>query len=198
METRLGQVAPLVMVTEAIPSRLPLLSWRWKRVPRDPVRTPDVSSCPEWTSASKASPRRTSCSCGLSCSCIQPRRAPDTHLTTPWIVFFWGGELVELRLEWLGRVDEWARRPPAIMAPRVPRSAMTSSCVFRPGGPCPVRVCPEGPPERPQPPLPVEPLRRGFRGGGGSYVSHVSCESCVSLSCPYLVCFLSSSSVIIS
>ncbi len=91
METRLGQVAPLVMVTEAIPSRLPLLSWRWKRVPRDPMRTPDVSSCPEWTSASKASPRRTSCSCGLSCSCIQPRRAPDTHLTTPWIVFFWGG-----------------------------------------------------------------------------------------------------------
>ncbi len=178
METRLGQVAPLVMVTEAIPSRLPLLSWRWKRVPRDPMRTPDVSSCPEWTSASKASPRRTSCSCGLSCSCIQPRRAPDTHLTTPWIVFFGGRELVELRLEWLGRVDEWARRPPAIMAPRVPRSAMTSPVCFVLEAPVLSVSVLRGLQSAHNPPSPVEPIRRGFREGE-------LCQSCV----VWVMCF---------
>ncbi len=58
-----GQAAPLVM---AIPRRLLLLSWRWK----DPVRAPDFTSCPEWTSASMLKPGRSSCSCGLSCSCV--------------------------------------------------------------------------------------------------------------------------------
>ncbi len=57
METRLGQAVPL-------------LSWRWKRLLRDPVRAPDITSCPEWNSTSKSSPRRASCSCGLSCSCV--------------------------------------------------------------------------------------------------------------------------------
>ncbi len=183
METRLGQVAPLVMVTEAIPSRLPLLSWRWKRVPRDPVRTPDVSSCPEWTSASKPSPRRTSCSCGLSCSCVQPRRAPDTPLTTPWILFWGGGSRAPVGV---AGPRSWTRRPPAIMAYRVPRSAMTSSCVFRPGGPCPVilsmsvlRGLQSAHNPVPPPPSPVEPLRRRFRGGGEL------CQSCV----VWVMCF---------
>ncbi len=30
-ETRQGQAAPLVMAEEAIPSRLPPVSWMWKR-----------------------------------------------------------------------------------------------------------------------------------------------------------------------
>ncbi len=46
---------------------------------------------------------------------------------------------------------------------------------------------------------PVVLLQRGSRlPGGGRYVSSVSCVSCVSLLCPYLVSFLSSSSMIIS
>ncbi len=52
-ETRRGQVAPLVMAEEAIPSRLPLLSLMWKRLLRDLVRAPDSLSCPEEASASE-------------------------------------------------------------------------------------------------------------------------------------------------
>ncbi len=44
-----------VLSMEAIPSRLPLLSWIWKRLLRDPVRAPDSSSCPEEASTSKPS-----------------------------------------------------------------------------------------------------------------------------------------------
>ncbi len=55
---------------EANPSRLPLLSRKW--VLRDHVRAPDVTSCPEWTSASELSPRR------ACCSRVEPRRVPDT------------------------------------------------------------------------------------------------------------------------
>ncbi len=52
-ETHRGQAAPLVMAEEAIPSRLPLLSLKWKRLLRDPVRAPDILSCPEEASASE-------------------------------------------------------------------------------------------------------------------------------------------------
>ncbi len=44
-------------------------SWRhvwgrkWKRLLGDIMRAPDITSCPEWTSASELSPRRASCSC---------------------------------------------------------------------------------------------------------------------------------------
>ncbi len=37
-------------------SRLPPLSWKWKRLLRDPVRAPDVMSCPKEASASENSP----------------------------------------------------------------------------------------------------------------------------------------------
>ncbi len=50
METRLGQAAPLVVAMEAI---LAPLSWKWKRLLRDPVRASDSSSCPEEASVSK-------------------------------------------------------------------------------------------------------------------------------------------------
>ncbi len=60
-----------------------------------------------------------------------------------------------------------------------------------------VRICPEGPPERP-PPLPDgtvkardEPFGRGELCQGS-----VVCVMCSRLMCPYLVCFLSSLSVI--
>ncbi len=63
----------------------------------------------------------------------------------------------------------------------------------------PVRVCPEGPPERP-PPLPDgtvkaqdEPFGRGELCQGS-----VVCVICSCLLCPYLVCFLSSSDVVMS
>ncbi len=67
METRLGQVATLVMATEAIPSHLPLLLLKCWRLLRDRGRAPDSSSCPKEASASELSPRRASCSCGFSC-----------------------------------------------------------------------------------------------------------------------------------
>ncbi len=63
----------------------------------------------------------------------------------------------------------------------------------------PVRVCPEGPPERP-PPLPggnVKARDEPF-GRGELCQSSVVCVLCSRLMCPYLVCFLSSSNVIIS
>ncbi len=63
----------------------------------------------------------------------------------------------------------------------------------------PVRVCPEGPPERP-PPLPDgtvkardEPFGRGELCQGS-----VVCVMCSRLMCPYLVCFLSLFNVILS
>ncbi len=64
----------------------------------------------------------------------------------------------------------------------------------------PVRVCPEGSPERPPtPPSPMELLRLGTSlSGGGSNVSHLSCVMCSRLMCPYLVCFLSLFHVIMS
>ncbi len=54
-ETCLGQAAPLVVAMEAILAACPL-SWKWKRLLRDPVRAPDVMSCPEEASASELSP----------------------------------------------------------------------------------------------------------------------------------------------
>ncbi len=62
-----------------------------------------------------------------------------------------------------------------------------------------VRVCPEGPPERP-PPLPdgtVKARDEPF-GRGESCQSSVVCVMCSRLMFPYLLCFLSSSDVIIS
>ncbi len=72
-------------------------------------------------------------------------------------------------------------------------------CLFRSGGPRPVflsvfvlRGLQSAHP-------PVELLRRGTRlPGGGSYVRVLLCVICSCLLCPYLVCFLSSLSVIIS
>ncbi len=52
-ETCLGQAVPRVVAMEASPSCLPLLSLKWKRLLRDPVRAPDSLSCPEEASASK-------------------------------------------------------------------------------------------------------------------------------------------------
>ncbi len=63
----------------------------------------------------------------------------------------------------------------------------------------PVRVCPEGPPERP-PPSPMELFRLGtsLSGGGELCQGSVVCVICSCLLCPYLVCFLSLFHVIIS
>ncbi len=55
----------LWLLPEAVPSRLPLLLLKWRRLLRDPGRAPDSSSCPK--EASELSPRSASCSCGLSC-----------------------------------------------------------------------------------------------------------------------------------
>ncbi len=63
----------------------------------------------------------------------------------------------------------------------------------------PVHVCPEGPPKHPTP-LPGGTVRSGTRlpGGGELCQSSVVCVNCFRLLCPYLVCFLSLFSVIIS
>ncbi len=73
--------------------------------------------------------------------------------------------------------------PPELPAPPWPPLSVllwrSPSCV-------PVRVCPEGPPERP-PPSPVELLRRGTRlPGGGSYVRVLLCVSSVPASCVHI------------
>ncbi len=143
-------------------------------------------------------PRRSlsfqACPVRAPCSWGQPRRTPDTPLAAPWI-FFWGGRKVSAVV---ARPRDEATAPKTTchgLQSSMLRLGLLSVLSWRPPSCLPIRVCPEGPPER-QPPPPVELLRRGLHlPGGGSYVSPVSC---VSLLCPYLVSFLSLFSVIIS
>ncbi len=147
----------------------------------------------------RLSPRRTSCSCGLSCSCIQPRRAPDTHLTTPWIVFFWGGGVSRAPAGVAGPSGRMGTKTTCHHGPQsstLRHGLLLCVSSWRPLS-CPclswgASRAPTTPPPR------WNRYGVGSGGGGGEL-----CQSCVvwvmcSLSCPYLVCFLSSSSVIIS
>ncbi len=88
--------------------------------------------------------------------------------------------------------------PPELPAPPWPPSVCSAleapSCVC-------ICVCPEGPPECPPPlPLPGSTVtaRDAPSGRGELCQSSVVCVMCSRLLCPYLVCFLSSSSVIMS
>ncbi len=130
----------------------------WKRLLRDPVRAPDVMSCPEEASASKPAQEGfwflwdvLSCLSGpggLSCLvlyclvCLAPEGS-WYPLAAPW-EFFWGVE--GFRLEWPGRgTRPWPRRPPA-MASRAPYTwhGLQSSMHL------------PWPPELPAPPWPPE------------------------------------------
>ncbi len=181
------------------------LSPKWKRS----LRAPDSSSCPEEASASKPAQEGfwflwdvLSCLSGpgvLSCHvlfCVSSPggllippdfpKAPEDHL--PWPLELptppWPPELP---------TPPW---PPELPAPPWPPLSVplwrSLSCV-------PVRVCPEGPPERP-PPLPGGTVTTWDTpsGRGELCQGYVVCVMCSCLLCPYLVCFLSLFHVIMS
>ncbi len=184
-ETRLGQAVPRVVAMEASPSRLPLLSLKWKRLLRHLVRAPDSLSCPGEASASKLAQEGflflwavLSCLvpvclalCGLSCPvCLAPEGS-GYPLAAPWI-FFWGGTKVPAVVA--GPRDEATAKDHLPWPSELPAPPWPPFYLFRSGGPL----------QSAHPPSPVELLRRGTRLlGGGSYVSPLSCVSCVPASC---------------
>ncbi len=159
------------------------LSWKWKRLLRDPVRAPDVMSCPEEASASELSPGGLPVPVGcpvpvlfLSCLvCLAPEGS-DTPRNYPREIFL-GGRRVPAGGAGPRGLRPRPRRPSA-MASRTPSPAMASDlsvplCLFHS--------------QSAHPPSPVELLRRGTRlSGGGSYVSPLSCVSCVPASCVHI------------
>ncbi len=161
-------------------------------------------------------PRRASGSCGLSCPvCLAPEGS-WYPLTSPGKFLGGGSKSSGCR----GRAEGTEAKAPKTICHGLQSSyTHASELQLRHGllsslhrhGPCLsvplwrspscvlVRICPEGPPERP-PPLPDgtvkardEPFGRGELCQGS-----VVCVMCSRLLCPYLVCFLSSLSVIMS
>ncbi len=187
METRLG---PRVVAMEASPSRLPLLSQKWKRLLRDPVRAPDSSSCPEEASASKLAQEGflflwvvLSCvfspvGAVMSCPVCLALEGSWYPLTTPG-----RGGRKGSGCRGQGPEDNlpWPPEPPAPPWPPI--------CLFCSGGPRPVFLSMSvlRGLQSTHPPSPVELLRRGSRlPGGGSNVSPLSCVSCVPTSCVHI------------
>ncbi len=166
------------------------LSLRWKRLLRDPVRAPDSSSCPEEASASELSPGGLPVPVGCPVPVLSCLFSPGGLLIPPNFPreIFWGGRKGS---GCGGRAEGTEAKAPKTtchgLLSSLHRHGLQSSQLHH--GPClsvplwrspscvPVRVCPEGPPERP-PPLPdgtVKARDEPFREGG---VMSVLCRVC--------------------
>ncbi len=210
-------------------------SLSWKRLLRDPVRAPDVMSCPEEASASKLSPGGLPVPVGCPvpvCLALEGCPVPVLFLSCPvclapegsWYPltspgnFFWGVE--GFQLEWPGRgtrprprrppaMASWApcttmasRAPSSAMASRAPSSAMASVVCSTLEVPvlcsCPCLSWGASRAPTPPPRWNFYGVGHAFREGGVMSGFCFVCVMCSRLLCPYLVCFLSSSDVIIS
>ncbi len=257
-ETRLGQVAPLVLAAEAILAACPLVV---EAVAEGPCEGPWCHVMPKGSLSFREQPRRASCSCGMSCPvclalegflvlpCPVSVSSPGGLLIPPNFPMetFWGGRRDPAGVAWL-RDEATAMKdhlpwppelpappwPPELPAPpwspELPAPPWSPDLPAQPWPPelpappwppelpappwsplsvplwrspsCgPVRVCPEGPPERPPTPPPwwnCYGVGHAFQEGGVMSGFCYVCVMCSRLLCPYLVCFLSSSDVIIS
>ncbi len=167
------------------------------------MRAPDSSSCPEEASASELSPGGLPVPVGCPVPVLSCLFSPGGLLIPPKYPreFFFGGRKGS---GCGGRAEGTEAKAPkttchGLLSSQLCHGLQSSVPLWRSPSCVPVRVCPEGPPERP-PPLPGGTVTAWDTpsGRGELCQGSVVCVMCSRLMCPYLVCFLSSSDVIMS